>query len=126
MIDSSIFHVPLIVSFPAILPKNTTNDTVIEVADIVPTIFELLVQEPFASASAKGMVNTLYGASGRTYARALGSSEDSRVPAIFIDSNTPLWSDKEGEVFPKNEEQNLSSFTTELFTFSQKIKNTSQ
>jgi arylsulfatase A-like enzyme len=126
IIDSSVFQVPLIVSFPTILPKNTTNDAVIEVADIIPTLFELLAQESFSSVSAKGMANVLYGASGRTHARSLGSFENKRVPALFIDSNTSLWIDEEEQFQNRGEFQIIDSFQAELTNFNKKIKNTSE
>ena len=96
--SDGVFHVPLIFSFPQILPSNKEADALVEVGDITPTIFELLVQEQFGTSSGKGMANALYGASGRSYARSEVLLQERKVPMISLGGGNRVWQDAVGKI----------------------------
>jgi hypothetical protein len=91
--DSAMFHVPVIFSFPGILPVGTRVDGLIEAGDIIPTILEVLPQDSFGR---PGMVNVLYGSSGRSYARGQVVLSSPR-PILFFD-NKSSWLSEQDEL----------------------------
>jgi len=91
--DSALFHVPVIFSFPGILPVGDRADGLIETGDIIPTILEVLAQDSFGR---PGMVNVLYGSSGRSYARSQVVFSSPRPILFFGDKSS--WLNEQDEL----------------------------
>ncbi len=89
--DVTLFHVPLVFSFPGILPSGDRRDGLIEAGDIIPTILEVLAQDTFGRG---GMTNVLYGGTGRKYARSQTVLSSPR-PILFFGEKSS-WLDQEG------------------------------
>ena len=72
-----------------------------ELADITPTILELLVQDGFSQSSGRSAANALYGGTARDYARSIAVYPTRTEPILFLDSSTALWLDENGDIQSK-------------------------
>ena len=112
--DRHLFHVPMIFSFPTVLPKNVQRDAIVEISDVTPTVLELLTQDPFPSATGTSQVNALYGAKGRTFATAWTTVDSMAIPILFLEDRQVLWLEETGEIQFTGEVSNPERFREDL------------
>ena len=70
-LNDAELHVPLVMSWPSILPEGETVTDFVEISDILPTIFEAIAQQAPETSEGLSMMNAIYTDQHRGYARGL-------------------------------------------------------
>jgi arylsulfatase A-like enzyme len=70
-LNAAELHVPMVMSWPTILPRSTEVSAFVEISDILPTLFEAIVQEPPQTSKGVSLMTAIYTNSHRGYARGI-------------------------------------------------------
>lgn len=84
-LNDAELHIPLVMSWPSILPEGTVMESFVEISDILPTIFDAIAQKTPDTIEGRSFMNAIYTNQHRAYARGICYDRDANLAQRSID-----------------------------------------
>lgn len=80
-LNDAELHIPLVMNWPTILPEDVVVDEFVEISDILPTVFEAIVQSPPETNEGLSLLNSMYTGKHRQFARGICYDREANLAA---------------------------------------------